>query len=95
MMKGLLMDHTIKELRGKARSLKPTVYLGKEGLTQTVITEIKNQLKARKLVKIRILQSAGNGRTKKDLADQLAQSTGSTLVDAIGHVIVLYCPSVA
>jgi hypothetical protein len=47
----------IIELRGKAQLLKPTVYVGKEGITDTVVFELTKQLRKNKLVKVKLLAS--------------------------------------
>jgi len=42
-----------KELRGIAQRLKPHVFIGKQGLTETVIREIDTALTKNGLIKIR------------------------------------------
>ena len=42
-----------KELRGIAQRLKPHVYLGKQGLTETILAEIDTALFKNGLIKIR------------------------------------------
>ncbi len=40
------------------QDLKPTVWIGKQGCTETMIDEIVAQLKKRKLIKVKWLQNA-------------------------------------
>lgn len=39
------------------QDLKPTVWIGKQGCTETMIEEIVSQLKKRKLIKVKWLQN--------------------------------------
>ena len=65
------------------QDLKPTVWIGKSGCSETMITEIKAQLKKRKVVKVKWLQST-------DIDPQaIAARTGATLVEVRGRTLVL------
>ena len=64
----------IIELRGKAQLLKPTVYIGKEGITGTVVFELVKQLRKNKLVKVKLLASVEED--KDEIAQQLARDSG-------------------
>ncbi len=77
----------IMKLRIGAQRLKPTVHVGKEGLTEKVIKELKMQLEKNKLVKIRMLDSIEGDR--KELAETIARDTSSTVVDVRGFTVVL------
>jgi len=62
--------------------LKPTIWVGKQGISETIIDEIKSQVKVRKLIKVKWLASvevnpesvATESRTK------LLQVRGRTMV---------------
>jgi len=77
----------IIELRGKAQLLKPTVYIGKEGITGSVVLELTKQLKKNKLVKVKMLASVETAR--EDVAEQLVRDTVSTLIEIRGRTVVL------
>ena len=74
----------------KAKLLEPILRIGKSGLTQGVIDEIKIQLKKNKLIKIKLLKSFLEGKDKKELAKEIAQKTDSELINQVGFVVVLY-----
>ena len=76
----------IRELKSKARVLKATVQIGKSGITETLIKEIKEQLRKKKLVKIKHALKGDN----KTIANQLAEKTNSNMVLQIGKTVVLY-----
>ena len=79
----------IKKLKAKAMALEPIVRIGKSGLTETVMTEIKKQLNQKQLIKIKMLKSFVGREEKKDAAKQIAEKTNSRVVYTIGFVVVL------
>jgi RNA-binding protein len=76
------------ELKSRAKMLKPILRLGKNGLNESVVLELKKQLKKRKLVKIRLLKSYPDD--KKSASSGLEKETGAEVIDMIGNVIVLF-----
>ena len=78
---------TKKELKGEGMELSPTVHVGKVGLTESLIEEVKNQVKKNKLVKVRIL--ASSSQDKHHLAEQLADRAGVRLVEVRGNTVLL------
>lgn len=79
--------HRIIELRGKAQQLKPTVYVGKEGITESVVIELVKQLKKNKLVKVKLLASVE--ADKEETAAQLERDASATLIEIRGRTVVL------
>lgn len=65
------------------QDLKPTVWIGKQGCTGTMIDEIVEQLKKRKLIKVKWLQN-----TEVDPED-IAMQADATLVEVRGRTMVL------
>lgn len=78
----------IKMLRTMGRQLKPTVIVGKEGMTQSVAERTNEVLEAHELVKVSLLDTSE--LTPGEVADQLAARTHSEIVQVIGHKVVLY-----
>lgn len=75
--------------RAKANSLEPIIQLGKEGISDNLITQIDDTLDARELIKIRVhLETAPE--VPKELAQQLAQKLQAEVIQVIGGIIVLY-----
>ncbi len=79
--------HAKKELMRRANDLSPTVHVGKNGIDEGLLTEVTNQLKKSRLLKIRVLPNAD--RSASSVADEIAESTDSAVVDVRGNVIVL------
>ncbi|HEY0196739.1 MAG TPA: YhbY family RNA-binding protein [Methanobacterium sp.] len=65
-----------------------TITIGKSGIKESVIDEIKRQLKDREVVKIRF--SRGMSLEKKNHVNQIIDKTNSKLIDFRGNVAVLF-----
>jgi len=81
----------IMALRKQAHDLDPILQIGKAGLSEGVVEEIKRQLKTLKLVKLKLLKSAREQAEGRDtLAEELAEKTGAVLVEVRGNTVVLW-----
>jgi RNA-binding protein len=76
------------ELKKLAQDLKPTVMIGKEDITPTVISAIDDYLNAHELVKVQIQE--GSLMEPKEAANEIADELGAEFVQAIGRRFVLY-----
>ena len=88
----LLNNAKIRDLKARGQLLKPTLRVGKEGLTPQFIAALDDALKHHELLKVKFDQLKDQ---KKELAPQLAKKTGSHLVTRVGNVVVLYRPKPA
>jgi len=77
-------------LKAEANQLSPILNVGKNGVTDTLIEELNKQIKANRLVKVRVLKSAEEGKDLKAIAEELAAATRSTLIEVRGRTVVLY-----
>jgi RNA-binding protein len=75
-------------LRSEAHALNPVVVVGKEGLTETVLSAVKEALLTHELIKVRLLDTAPMER--QEFADQLPPLVKAELAGLIGRVAVLY-----
>ena len=75
-------------LKGLAHQVDPTVYIGKQGLTENVVKEIDTGLICRELVKIKLQEGAD--LSPKEVASEMADKLGAEFVQAIGRKFVLY-----
>ena len=76
------------ELKKLAQELKPTVMIGKEDITPTVIAAIDGYLSAHEIVKVQIQE--GSLMEPKEAANAIAEELGAEFVQAIGRRFVLY-----
>jgi RNA-binding protein len=83
-----LTEKQRRHLRGLGHSLKPVIFIGKDGMSAAVIAETQRALTDHELIKVRV---TGMERDARDEAlALLATKTGSEMVGRIGHVAVLY-----
>lgn len=80
----------VKELKIKGMSLKPTVQVGRSGLTDTVRKEIDAQLEKRELVKVKMLQSMGPSSSWKEDILKMAEDLKADVVEIKGGTILLH-----
>lgn len=82
------MDRTLKERRKIAGNLAPTVRMGRSGLTEALIGEVKAQLKKKEAVKVKLLGTDRN-ETKRISID-LAERCSAEIVDVRGNTVTLW-----
>ncbi len=68
--------------------MKATIQVGKNGLNENVINEIKEQLKNKKIVKIKFLKNTDR-ENMKEKAEKLAQEIGGKVVEVRGFTITI------
>ena len=78
------------QLKSEANQISPILNIGKNGVTDTLIEELSKQIKANRLVKVRVLKSAEEGKDVKAIAEEIADATRSTLIEVRGRTVVLY-----
>ncbi len=69
---------------------KPTVWVGKAGVSEGLVEEVSRQLDARRAVKVKVQRSLLASRTVEDVAAEVAARTGAELIEVRGHTFVLY-----
>ena len=79
------------ELKKMAQEIKPTVMIGKEEVTPTVISDIDDYLAVHELIKVQIQDGAV--LDPKQTANEIAAQLGAEFVQAIGRKFVLYRPA--
>ena len=77
-----------QRLKAEAHYLRPVVLMGEKGLTENVMIEIDLALATHELIKVKI--GSLPKEEKKQIADDIAKSTKSTIIQMIGNVVVLY-----
>ncbi len=76
-----------KYLRGLAHGLNPIVFVGKLGLSATVISEIKRALNDHELLKIKFVDCKDK---KKEILSEIEEKTESCCAGTVGNVAILY-----
>ncbi|SIT38337.1 RNA binding protein [Paraburkholderia piptadeniae] len=81
------------ELRSQAHALKPVVIIGAEGLTDAVLAEIKVNLKAHQLIKIRVV---GDEREERiAVYEEICDRLNAAPIQHIGKLLVIWKPESA
>ena len=77
-------------LNYKARSHKigVSVLIGKAGLSERVIDEINTQLKAHKLIKIKV--SSNDKIYRNQIQEKICKITDSVVINKIGKILVIF-----
>ncbi|MCI5815943.1 ribosome assembly RNA-binding protein YhbY [Ruminococcus sp.] len=75
-------------LRGMANNLETIFQVGKGGISDTLVAQTADALRARELIKLRVLENSGY--TAREAAEALAEQTGAEVVQVIGSRFVLY-----
>lgn len=76
------------KLRGMASTYDTIFQIGKGGIGDALVLQVADALKARELIKLRVLESAM--LTPREAAQEIAQRTDSEVVQVIGSKFVLY-----
>ena len=71
----------VRQLRSMANNLKPTVIVGKEGVTANILKQVNEGLEAHELIKVSVLCETGSQAAEagREIADQAEAD------DAGGH----------
>ena len=75
--------------RAQANHLEPLFQVGKGGMSDALIKQTDDALRARELIKVKVLLES-SPITPRETADELAKATGAEVIRVIGGVIVLY-----
>ena len=76
-------------LRARANGLEPLFQVGKGGMSDELITQTDDALRARELIKLKVLTET-SPLTPREAAEALAAATKAEVVQVIGGVMVLY-----
>lgn len=79
-----------RRIKKKLGAEKPTVWIGKEGVTTQIVGEISKQLDKKGIIKAKILKNALQNEVAKTIASKVAQQTESQLIEVRGHTFILY-----
>ena len=77
-------------LRGIANKYETIFQIGHGGITDQTIKQADEALKAREMIKMRVLESSPV--TAREAADRLAEATRSDAVQVIGSRFILFRP---
>ena len=75
-------------LRGIASTYETIFQVGKGGISETLIQQVKDALRKRELIKLHVLDNCP--MDAREAAAELAEATGAEVVQVIGSRFVLF-----
>ena len=78
-----------KYLRGLAHKLKPVVFIGQKGITETLDRSIDDALTAHELIKLKFIDFKEK-EDKERLSGIIEETHDCELVGMIGHMTIFY-----
>lgn len=78
-------------LRGIGQRLDPSIFIGKEGVSEATVMAVEEAFRRHELLKVRVLNNAPELRDVISAA--LTERTGSDIAGAVGHTFLLYRPN--
>jgi putative YhbY family RNA-binding protein len=79
-----------RDLRALSHGIRPVVWIGTSGLSESVIDELDRALKSHELIKIKI--SGGEREAREAILEEICQRLGAAPVRHIGRILVIYRP---
>ena len=73
-----------------SRDFKPTIRIGKSGITPQVEQELSDQLKTKNLVKVKVNKGLFERKQLSDVWEHLKKTSSSNLILQRGNVAVFY-----
>ena len=81
-------NHILRQ--AKSRDFRASVRIGKAGLSETVLQEIRQQLQSRALVKVKVNKGLFEREQRSEVWNYIAENTDATLVLQRGNIGVLW-----
>ena len=75
-------------LKAESHDFKPVINIGKSSLTDEVIKSIDEALKARELIKIKVLNN--NFDNQDEIIEELLDKLNAEFVNHMGSIITIY-----
>src|SRR5437868_1938818 len=88
MSEAKLPGAALRHLRALGHELEPVVMIGKDGITDGLVSATKAALLTHELIKVKVQSEAPVDR--KDAAASLAEATEAVLAQVLGRTFLLY-----
>ena len=76
------------QLRAMANDMETILQVGKGGINENTVKQVKDALEARELIKLRVLETCPT--TSRETADELSHLAECDVVQVIGTRFILY-----
>jgi len=79
-----------RRLVERSGMMKPTIWIGKNGVTKTLIEQVVAQLKANKIVKLKVQKPMAESESIEDIVNKILKASNSSLVNIKGRTFTIY-----
>ena len=86
----MITNRMKRRIKHQLSAERPTVWVGKDGLSLEIINEIDRQLEQHEVIKAKMLQTALKSEEAKEVASSIATQTKATLIEVRGHTFILH-----
>lgn len=76
------------QLRAMANDMETILQVGKGGINENTVKQVRDALEARELIKLRVLETSPTN--SRETADQIAAAVECDVVQVIGTRFILY-----
>lgn len=84
----MLTSQQRQYLKQQAHKLNPVVMIGNKGLTDNVLEEIDQALRAHELIKVRV--NLKEREERQQVVSQITETVAAEKVQVIGHILILW-----
>ncbi|MBU1054609.1 MAG: YhbY family RNA-binding protein [Proteobacteria bacterium] len=84
-----LKGYQKKYLRGLAHKLKPYVFVGQKGLTESLVKSVSDALEVHELIKVKFLDFKEKAM-KEEISSEIEKMAECELAGIIGHIATFY-----
>lgn len=85
-------ESELQRFKSMSTKLTPTLWIGKNGVNDAIVSELREQLKRQKAVKVRILKTALQESNRDSVARELELASGANLLSLRGATAVFLSP---
>jgi len=79
-----------RRLIERSATMKSTIWIGKNGVTKTLIGQVVAQLKANKIVKLKVQRTLAETESMQDIVGKILKASNSSLVNIRGRTFTIY-----
>jgi len=80
----------MRALKRRSVEREPTVWIGRNGLTEALLGQISRQLDANEMIKVKVHKGSLEDTEVSEIAGKIADQTGSEIVDVRGRTFSIY-----
>jgi len=80
----------LRRLVERSGTMKPTIWIGKNGVTKTLIGQVVAQLKANRIVKLKVQKTVVESELMQEIVEKILKASNSSLVNIRGRTFTIF-----